>query len=71
LRHDDDLIALFVGGSYVPLLTIVVSQSVAPTQSSSFSLPTNELGLAPEAQNGMRFGSFFPFVAPLAFSQLV
>jgi hypothetical protein len=45
-RHDDDVIAVFVGGPYAPQLAVVVSESLTPTQ-SSIILAANELGLAP------------------------
>jgi hypothetical protein len=45
-RHDDDVIAVFVGGLYAPQLTVVVSESLTPTQSSVI-LAAGELGLAP------------------------
>jgi hypothetical protein len=45
-RHDDNVIAAFVGGPYAPQLAIVVSESLTPTQSSVI-LAANELGLAP------------------------
>ena len=45
-RHDDDVIAVFVGGPYAPQLAVVVSESLTPTQSSVI-LAANELGLAP------------------------
>jgi hypothetical protein len=45
-RHDDDVVAVFAGGSYVPQLAIVVSESLTPTQSSVI-LAASELGLAP------------------------
>jgi hypothetical protein len=45
-RHDNNVIAAFVGGPHAPHLTVVVWESLTPTQSSSFSRPTS-FGLAP------------------------
>jgi hypothetical protein len=45
-RHDDDVVAVFVGGLYAPQLAVVVSETLTPTQSSVI-LAANELGLAP------------------------
>jgi hypothetical protein len=45
-RHDDDVIAIFVGGLYAPHLAIVFNEPLTPTQPTVI-LAASELGLAP------------------------